>query len=312
MCVMMKVIENPSLELWEEVVSQCEGATFYHSPLWSKALVETYTHYRISTKAFLFDDGSKAMLPLVGYKRGRFLKKKIRMKSMGKGSYGGLVATGDWNDDKNEQVFSWLKSSGASIYIDGNPFFMYDLPACLSREQLSTYALRLDTSIDGIWKGFSSGHRKSIKKASRMGVTVRKATSDDDYRAYLNVYEDTLKRWGEKTIITFPHDLLLRLLEPQHDTVTLWLAILEGKVIAGVIMFYWNAICCGWHGCSLTDFSSYHPNNLLHWHMIQDALERHYQLYDFGPSGKEQKGVIDFKRHFGAEQFLFTRGRVKQ
>jgi len=308
----MKVIENPSMEFWEEVVTRCEGATFYHSPLWSKLLAETYSHYKVLAKGFLFDDGSKAFLPLLGYKRGSFFKKTTRLKSMGFGSYGGLVATGNWNEDKNEQVYNWLKSSGASIYIDGNPFYTYDLPTCFSRKQRSTYALRLNTSIDDIWKRFSSGHRKSIKKADRMGVTVRKAVSYNDYRAYLAVYEDTLKRWGEKTIITFPHDMLLRLLQPRHDTVTLWLAILEGKVIAGVIMFYWNVICCGWHGCSLTDFSGYHPNNLLHWHMIQDALGRHYQLYDFGPSGEEQKGVADFKRHFGAEQFLFTRGRVKQ
>jgi len=310
--VMMKVLEDPSLEMWEGVASHCEGATFYHSPLWSKALVETYPHYVSSPKGFLFDDGSKALLPLLSFNKRSFLKKKIRYKSMGFGSYGGLVSTGSWSEEKNEQIYNWLKASGASIYIDGNPFSTYDLPACFVREQRSTYALRLDTSIEGIWKGFSSGHRKSIKKASRMGVTVRKATSYDDYRTYLAVYEDTLTRWGEKTIITFPHDLLLQLLEPQYDTVTLWLAILEDKVIAGVIMFYWNAICCGWHGCSLTDFSSYHPNNLLHWYMIQDALERHYQFYDFGPSGEEQKGVADFKRHFGAEQFLFTSGYVRQ
>ena len=115
---MMKVIEAPSLEMWEEVASQCEWATFYHSPLWSKVLTETYSHYLISAKGFLFDDGSKALLPLIGYKRGSFLKKRVRLKSIGKGSYGGLVATGNWNEDKNEQVYNWLKSSGASIYID--------------------------------------------------------------------------------------------------------------------------------------------------------------------------------------------------
>ena len=307
----MKVLENPSMEFWEEVVTRCEGATFYHSPLWSKVLAETYSHYTISTKGFVFDDGSKALLPLLGYKRGSFLKKTTRLKSMGFGSYGGLVASGSWSDEKNEQVFTWLQSKSASVYVDGNPFFAQDLPECFSKQQQSTYALRLNKPIEEIWEGFSSGHRKSIKKATRKGVTVRKATSPEDYRAYLGVYEDTLKRWGDKTIITFPRELILRLLEPKQKEVTLWLAVLEDKVIAGVIMFYWNAICFGWLGCSRTDYSSYHPNNLLHWNMIQDALERDFQLYDFGPSGAEQKGVEDFKRHFGAEQFLFTKGKMK-
>jgi hypothetical protein len=309
---MMKVIENPSIEFWEKVATQCEGATFYHSPLWSKVLTETYSHYKILSKGFLFDDGSKAILPLLGYKRGSFFKKTTRLKSMGFGSYGGLVASGNWSDEKSEQVFSWLQERSASVYVDGNPFFACNLPECFSKQQKSTYALRLNKSIEEIWKGFSSGHRKSIKKATRMGVTVRKAISLDDYRAYLAVYEDTLKRWGDKTIITFPRQLMLKLLAQKQESVTLWLAVLDGKVIAGVIMFYWNALCFGWHGCSLTDYSSYHPNNLLHWNMIQDALERNVQLYDFGPSGEEQKGVEDFKRHFGAEQFLFTKGKLKR
>ena len=308
---MMKVIEDPSLEMWEEVAGQCEWATFYHSPLWSKVLTETYSHYMVLTKGFLFDDGTKALLPLVGYKRKSFFRKTTRLKSMGFGSYGGLVASGSWSDEKSEQVFSWFKSRNARVYVDGNPFFAYDLPEYFSKQKQSTYALRLNKPIEEIWKGFSSGHRKSIKKATRKGVTVREATSPEDYRAYLGVYEDTLKRWGDKTIITFPRELILKLLEPKQKEVTLWLAFLEDKVIAGVIMFYWNAICFGWLGCSLTDYSSYHPNNLLHWNMIQDARERNLQLYDFGPSGAEQKGVEDFKRHFGAEQFLFTKGKMK-
>jgi len=306
----MEVIERPSLKFWEEVASQSEYATFYHTPLWSKILVETYPHYEISTKAFFFDDGTKVLLPLLRSRKEGFFKKRQRLKSLAFGFYGGPVYVGSWSEEKSEELYSCFKSRRISLHIEGNPFFRYDLPDYFSKHEASTYLIRLDKSIDELWKQFSSGHRRNIKKALRMGVKVRKATSREDYEAYFNVYQDTLKRWGDKTIITYPHSFFLKLLEPQYDSVTLWLAELGDKIIAGVIMLYWNNVVYFWHGCSLTNFSKYRATILLHWDMIQDALDKDYQIYDFGPSG-DLKGLEEFKRRFGAENVLFIKGHLR-
>jgi len=306
----MEVIGNPSIEFWEEVVSKCECATFYHTYLWSKVLAEAYPIYEVCPKGFIFDDGTKALIPILRSKSKGFFKQRHRLKSLPFGFYGGPIYTGSWSDEKNKELYSYFNSRKISFHIESNPFFGYDLPDYFHKSQVATYVIRLDRSVDELWKQLSSGHRKSVKKALKMGVKVRKATSREEYEAYYNVYQDTLKRWGDNTIISYPHSFFLKLLESQYDFVTLWLAELGDKIIAGIIMLYWNKVAYAWHGCSLASFAKYHPNNLLNWSMIQDALNKNYQFYDFGPSGK-LKGVEDFKRHFGAERILFTRGHLR-
>ena len=68
-------------------------------------------------------------------------------------------------------------------------------------------------------------------------------------------------------------------------------------------MFYW-------HGASLKQYFSLYPNNLLHWEIIKDGLNKGYKVYDFGPSGG-MEGVIQFKRSFGSVKKEFISAHWK-
>jgi len=91
---------------------------------------------------------------------------------------------------------------------------------------------------------------------------------------------------------------------------TLWIAEHEGRIIAGALVFYWNAIAVYWHGASLQDSFACYPNNLLHMAIMEDAAQGGYRYYDFGASGAQQ-GVVKFKESFGAEQLPFLAARLK-
>ncbi|MEI6126542.1 MAG: peptidoglycan bridge formation glycyltransferase FemA/FemB family protein [Pseudomonadota bacterium] len=305
----MEIIETPSAEFWEDVVSQGPCATFYHTPLWSKALAETYPELAVSAKGFIFEDGTRAMMPLLCSRHG-FFKKKLRYKSLGFGSYGGPAYAGTWDAAKNEALYRYFKSKKASLHVDGNPLWRYDLPDCFSKSDVSTYAIRLDKPEDALWKQFSSGHQRGIKAAKKKGVTVRKASSLRDYEAYCSIYKDTLERWGKKTVIEFPDSLTLKLLEPHHDSVILWLAEIDARPIAGIIIFYCNTMAHYWRGASIKKDMEYHASTFLQWVVMQDALHKGYALYDFAPSGSLE-GVDEFKRRFGAEKIFFKKGHLK-
>jgi hypothetical protein len=61
----MRVIKKPSLELWDQVVSRSEYATFFHTCTWAQIVVETYPQFHIATKSFVLDDGAIAIVPMV-------------------------------------------------------------------------------------------------------------------------------------------------------------------------------------------------------------------------------------------------------
>lgn len=305
----MDIIENPTPDFWSDIAAHSECATFYHTPAWAKTLAATYPEYHVAPRGFMFDDGTRALMPLLCSQQGVF-RKKFRYKSFGFGSYGGPVYTGCWDSVKNEELYRYFTAKRVSLHIDGSPLWPHDLPDYFTKETVSTYALRIDTTADAVWKRFSSGHQRGIKTAQKKGVTVRKASSRADHETYCAIYKDTLERWGDTTIITFPDSLTLSLLAPGNDAVVLWLAEVEDKPVAGIIIFYWNMMAHYWRGASLRGYEDYHANTLLQWTVIQDALAKGYRLYDFAPSGA-LGGVEEFKRRFGAEKLFFTRGHVR-
>jgi len=57
------------------------------------------------------------------------------------------------------------------------------------------------------------------------------------------------------------------------------------------------------------DFSSYVPNEILTWHILEWGAENGYHLCDFGGAGRsdEDYGVRDFKSKFGGELVCYGR-----
>ncbi len=67
----------------------------------------------------------------------------------------------------------------------------------------------------------------------------------------------------------------------------------------------------GWYGGMDRAYSSYTPNELLMWHVLQLGCERGYRMYDFGGAGKpnEEYGVRQFKAKFGGNLVCYGRNR---
>jgi len=239
-----------------------------------------------------------------------FPVRRRRYKSFGFGSYGGPLYTGQWDDGKADAVFSFFKARKASFHFDGNPLWQHRFPQYVEQQMVDTCVLRLDRPLEDIFRSFSETHRRGIKTAAKRGVTIRRSSDEADIDAYQEMYADTLQRWGDSTIIRFPEALIRAMLRSDPGHVALWIAEVEARPIAGIILLYWNRMAHYWLGASRQGFEAYHAPVLLQWHAIQDAHARSFQLYDFAPSGP-LAGVEEFKRRFGAEKISFVRGHFK-
>jgi lipid II:glycine glycyltransferase (peptidoglycan interpeptide bridge formation enzyme) len=65
----------------------------------------------------------------------------------------------------------------------------------------------------------------------------------------------------------------------------------------------------GWYSGVDRSFSSYVPNELLMWHILEWGAENGYCVYDFGGAGRsdEDYGVRDFKAKFGGDLVSYGR-----
>jgi hypothetical protein len=302
----IKDIGKANPEAWWKVAKECDYATFFHTPLWHRLAVQTYPRYQDASIMVELETGVGAILPLLETLpsvKGLFRN----FISTFAGCYGGLIADGPVTPMERQQVYKTLLSRYrcGQLQISGNPLVGGN--EGLDHFDASkdfTHLLTLDGGYDGIFRNFSKGHRSAVAKGRRMGVKTRVALTLDDYHAYYRAYEDSLRRWGDTATSRYPQQLFdngYRLSQEFPKNVKLWLAEIEGKVIAGAWVFYWNLHAGHWHGATYEEFFAYKPANVLQADIIKNACERGYRYYDFLSSGGHE-GVARFKKSFGADQ----------
>ena len=210
----METVRRPSVELWEEIIRNCEHATFFHSPIWTKVLEKTYPHYSNATVSFTFNTGNRAIFPLVAEHSKGILFKKAQHKSMALGVYGGILAERRLTLEETGSIFEYLTSIDIKdLKIVENPFENYDFPENFVSKSLFTHIVPLNADFEQLRKRFSRGQKSNIKQAEKKGITVRLANSLEDYEQYYTIYQETIKRWGKNAGTTYPWRLFLNLLK---------------------------------------------------------------------------------------------------
>ncbi|MDW8145851.1 MAG: GNAT family N-acetyltransferase [Roseiflexaceae bacterium] len=303
----MKVIDHPSRELWSQVVAESPYATFFHTPTWADILVATYPDLHIATKAFVLDDGEIAIVPIAGHvERNRFFR---WYESMFPGGYGGPVAKRLLTGEEVFLISKRLIDPKVSFFhIMGNPFFetgeRFYLPQGYVHSNQYTHVLRLDEGHEKVIRNFVPEKRRYFRKAIKMGVQVWVAETNQEYQQYFEVYLDTIRRWGEKTLISYPYELFDSMYKQKSPSIKLWIARVDNNVIAGKIVFYHNQRAFYWHGAALQSYLNHHPGPLLMTEIIRDACQNGIRYLDLGPSGG-LPGVEHYKESFGAEKRFF-------
>ena len=128
---------------------------------------------------------------------------------------------------------------------------------------------------------------------------IRQADSLEDWQTYFRVYEDSLIRWGEDATSRYGWELFEAMFRRNSPHIQLWVAMYEGKLVAGDICFYAKRHVVAWHAAALEKFFHLRPVNLLRYEVIKNACEQGYSWYDLNPSGGHE-GVKQFKKRLGA------------
>ncbi len=169
------------------------------------------------------------------------------------------------------------------------------------------FVFRLDIkgkTKDEIFNNFHQKTRYNVRLATKKGVLIKEGTRDD-----LKAFHDIMVETGERD------NFIIRSLtyfEKMYDEMApnhmkLLMAYHENEPIAGIIpIMYGNKV---WYlyGASSNKHRNLMPNYLLQWTMIQEAIDRGADMYDFrGVSGvvdesHPQYGLYRFKKGFNAE-----------
>ena len=156
---------------------------------------------------------------------------------------------------------------------------------------------------DQIFSEFHQKTRYNIRLATKKGVQIKEGTKED-LKDFYNIMVETGKRDNFLIRSLSYFEKMYDCLAPEH--MKLLMAYHEDKPIAGIIpIMYGNKV---WYlyGASSNTKRNLMPNYLLQWTMIQEAIGRGADMYDFrGVSGvvdenHPQYGLYRFKKGFNA------------
>lgn len=290
----MEVI-NLNTDSWNSFLNECNQATFFHTPEWYEVWRQ-YAAYKYHALLFKFSSGREALLPIAWRKRMQGLSKDYF--SGPASTYGGLVTKDLLSEDDLGQIEEHLRHY-ALLEVRKNPF-QKNLSDKFFDKKDFTHVIDLKQGWDSIQKKWSVGHKFAAKKGLREGVQVKEALTED-WHHYYQVYLDTFARWKNKPSSKYSFSLYEILQQINPDNCRLWIASYEGKVIGGLIVFYFKHHAVAWNSAHLKSHYPLKAAHVLQYTAIHDAVNRGYHWYDLNPSSNLE-GVMKFKKGFGAEK----------
>jgi CelD/BcsL family acetyltransferase involved in cellulose biosynthesis len=291
---------------WEEFVSAHPDALPYHDPAWSQVLQEAFG-YRPAALGCADRSGRlSGVLPLF---EKRSLLAGIHLSSLPHTPVAGPLATGADSlrallsaaaSRVDHSAARWLQVKVIGPALDG-------LADGFSRvEWDATYVLDLPGDPENLRFGNSRNHSRicwSVRKADRLGVRVREASSLADVRRWYALYAETMRAHATPPRPVRLFELIWDVLAPR-DHVRLLLAEREAggrtQLLAGsFFLLRGRTIVYAFNGRDRTQLK-FRPNDAIHWRAITEACGAGFRRYDFGEVAAANGGLADFKEKWGA------------
>jgi hypothetical protein len=303
-CSSLRVVEvDPQTDpRWESLMKLLPDSVIYQHPAWLGVLEEGYGYTPMHLACENTSGQLRGVLPLFyrrGWRTGRICASLFDSPTAGPLAYDDqarialMQAAIERSRAEHATQFQFkVKSTSFDGLIDsvvGVPLYeTYEL-ALPERPDL----LRLDSRI-----------KRAVNKATRLGVQVRDAETGSDVRAWYRLYLQTMRR-----LVAVPKpyrffELAWQRLRPQGLLRLLLAEQVEAgqrRLVSGLLFVQWGqSIFYNFAGWRRED-QGLRPNDLLHWHAIQQACAEGFRYYDFGNVRAGDKGLIQFKSKWGAE-----------
>lgn len=295
-------IRKATNEEWDSIWKNCTYSTYFHSREWAQ-IWEQYTKGKISSEPILiiFSDNKTALLP---FSYNSFLKGIIKLQiSSPAGTFGGWISDSDLTLEHATLLINLILKKYSNLSLLINPYDSLANQVIPSKITLieETHVINLkQDDFSKIFKTWTKGHRSAVNKAINAGVQVSIASTQTEWDEYYKIYEDTVKRWGDKASSKYENRLFDIIFNMASNNIKLWIAKYDNTLIAGALCFYSNNHIVYWHGAALENYFNVRPVNLLIYEALKSAYNENYNWFDFNPSGGHE-GVKSFKKSFGAE-----------
>lgn len=281
--------------VWDHFVRSSPGGTVFHLSAWKRAVQEVFRH---TPHYLLVSEGDeiRAVLPLFEV---RGLLSGHVLISVPYGVYGGLCGT---DPMARKALLEEARRLALGLGVRHVELRHLDnlVPDLPTKSLYATFCRTLSADPEETFAAIPRKQRRMVRQGIKHGLEARQGW--EALAEFYKIFVVSRRRLGSPP---FPR----RLFEAVRDhfgkeaqLLTIWHA---GKMVAGVISFFYEDRVMPYYGAALPEAFSLAVNDFMYWELMRQSCLAGYRVFDFGRS-REGSGSYDFKRHWGFEPRLLA------
>lgn len=286
----VELVDSDSAAAWNDAVRQL-GGSFYHLFEWRDVNERAFGH-RCFYLAARRSQQITGILPLVLVESRLFGRILCSMPFV---NYGGPCASDAESAGALIDAAVKLANEHRADYLElrcAQPA-QTDMPASLRKISM-TVALAPDP--DTLWNGFTSKHRKNVKRAYKNELEVKKGGVE-----LLPVFYAMMEQsWRQLGTPLYARQYFERVLRTFPENTSVFVCQRGAEPVAVALTGYCNGMVEGLWAGGGTLARKLDANYVLYWEMIRDACLRGCHSFHLGRSTADSGGE-EFKRKWNAE-----------
>lgn len=157
-------------------------------------------------------------------------------------------------------------------------------------------------SLDENKKKLTKGHKAAITFAKRNGLITTVTDSYEDLKNFYRIMSINMREFGTPM---YPWSYFKNMWNKYTPTGNFMLikSTYKGKMISGLILLINKGIAIYKYGASLFQYLHLRPYQAMIWKAIEISITNRCTVLNMGTSFKDDKGLIRFKKGFGAKSF---------
>jgi FemAB-related protein (PEP-CTERM system-associated) len=274
---------------WDEFVSACPEATFFHRAGWKTVIQRAFGHR--ATFLYAEADGRiEGVLPLAEAKSFLFGHSLISLPFC---VYGGTAATSDRARAALDQAALALGEKLGVGHLEYRSVASHH-PEWAHSDLYVTFRKAIDPDVEKNLNAIPRKQRAMVRKGIKAGL---KSEIEDGVGRFFAAYSHSVHRLGTPVFSKRYFQVLREVFARDCEVLTV---TLEGGLVASVMSFYFRDEVLPYYGGGTEQAREVAGNDFMYWELMRRACERGLRLFDYGRS-KHGTGSFDFKRNWGFE-----------
>lgn len=298
---------------WRDLVAANPDALITQTPEWMASIVSV-GRWRDQSRFYELASGRQLLVPLVGLGRGP----ATILKSLPAGcGYGGALASdGRLTTADVSLICADLARLGVvRASVVPSPYDTgWGAASLTATGQVGylTHLLDLAGGSAHVWSGYSSNVRRSVRRAERSGVEVRRDDTGALLPVFTELHRKSMDRWASRAgrpvrvarvqqrFIELT-DRLPSISRSLPGALVVRAAFVSGEPAAAIVVLRGGAQALYWRGAMDRALAApTHANALLHHLAIEEAIADGARSYCFGESDPGSELAV-YKAKFGAQ-----------